>query len=319
MSCFKTNGTRCGFGLLFGLVLTHVASAVEPPITAVAFSSDGKSVVAASQSGVHVFSWPDLRRQRTIKATASNLHCLAFSPNGKYLAVGGGNPAEVGIVEVWSWPAGTSAAIWKEHTDSIRAIVWRDSSQLVSASMDHEIKLWNLTKKASLRTIKGHSRGVSSLCVLNKGQMLVSAADDQTVRVWDLATGKLVRSLSQHTRPIHALAPRPGQRALPMIASAAADRTIRFWQPTIGRMVRYVRLKSAPLSIAWSKDGAYMIAACDDGRIRVIDPATVAVANSIPAVRGWAYSLAVHSTDGSIVVGGQDGQLIRVVPKPERR
>ncbi|MCP4816985.1 MAG: hypothetical protein GY888_31100, partial [Planctomycetaceae bacterium] len=49
------------------------------------------------------------------------------------------------------------------------------------------------------------------------------------------------------------------------------------------------------------------------GRVRVIDPETVKVMQELPAVEGWAYSLAVHPSDGSLVVGGQNGQLRRVI------
>ena len=104
-----------------------------------------------------------------------------------------------------------------------------------------------------------------------------------------------------------------------MVASAAADHTIRFWQPTIGRMVRYVRLASAPLDIAWLHDGVRIVAACADGRVRVIDAETVEVTGDLPAVGRLAYSLAVHPTDGSVIVGGQGGELRRVVPRPPKR
>ena len=43
----------------------------------------------------------------------------------------------------------------------------------------------------------------------------------------------------------------------------------------------------------------------------MIDPLTVQVTGDIPALEGWAYSLAIHPTDGSVLVAGQDGQLRR--------
>ncbi|MCP3694450.1 MAG: hypothetical protein GY917_19770 [Planctomycetaceae bacterium] len=55
------------------------------------------------------------------------------------------------------------------------------------------------------------------------------------------------------------------------------------------------------------------MASCTDGQVRVIDPETVKVMHELPAVEGWAYSLAVHPTDGSLLVGGQNGQLRRVI------
>jgi len=97
-----------------------------------------------------------------------------------------------------------------------------------------------------------------------------------------------------------------------VVASGAADRTIRFWQPTIGRMVRYVRLQAEPLNIAWTTDGARILAACADGHVRVIDPVDAAVTEDLPAIDGWAYAIAVHPSDNSVAVGGTNGRLRRL-------
>ena len=42
---------------------------------------------------------------------------------------------------------------------------------------------------------------------------------------------------------------------------------------------------------------------------------SVEVTGEIHALNGWAYSLAVHPTDGSIVIGGPNAQVRRIVPK----
>ena len=289
--------------------------ATESPITAAAFSPDGKSVVAVSQSGLHVYSWPALNRQRTIKSSAANLHCVEFSPNGKHIAIGGGNPSEDGIVELLSWPAGESLTRFDDHSDSVRSVAWLNETRLLTASIDREIKLWDLEMPTNpILTLEGHSRSVHALCLLKDNKTLISAGIDQSVRVWDFKSGKLIRSMNQHIKPIHALAMRPGVDGLPMIASAAGDRTIRFWQPTIGRMVRYVRLDAEPLDIAWLSDGSRIVASCVDGRIRVVDPDEVKVTQTLHAMDGWAYTVAVHASDGSILVGGSNGHLGRVIP-----
>ena len=289
---------------------SSAAFATDPPITAVAFAPEGESVVAVSQSGVHVFSWPELKRQKVIDTAASNQHCLVFSPNGQHVAVGGGNPSEEGIAEIFSWPAGKSVTTLNEHDDSVLAIAWRDESRLLTTSIDRSIKVWDLQEKdMSLATYRGHSRNVSDLCLLRDGKTLVSAGDDHSVRVWDLGSGELTRTLNQHTAPIHTLAPRPTQNGLPMVASAAGDRTIRLWQPTIGRMVRYVRLEVEPLDIAWLNDGSHILAACVDGCVRVVNADEVRVTEKLVAIDGWAYAIAVHPSGDSVVVGGSDGQL----------
>ena len=289
---------------------------IMPPSTSLAFAPDGESVVACSQAGLHVYDWPKLNLQKAIKATALNIHHLAFSPSGDRLAVGGGNPAVEGIVEVFSWPEGKSLRILREHNDSVMALAWRDASALASASLDRSIILWDLQTGAPIQQFKGHSRGVSSLCFLNDKETMVSTGIDQNLRVWDLASGKLIRSMNNHTLPVPDLALRPSTTGLPMVASAGEDRTVRLWQPTIGRMVRFVRLKAEPLALAWLNDGSRIVAACADGHVRLIDPELVNVTQDLPAIDGWAYSLAVHPTDGSVVIGGPNGQVRRVIIDP---
>ena len=192
-------------------------------------------------------------------------------------------------------------------------MVWQDDVRLLSASIDREIKQWNLEEGANcILTLKGHSRSVDALCLVKNGKTLVSTGMDQSLRVWDMESGTLIRSMKQHTKPVHALAVRPTEGGLPMVASAASDRTIRFWQPTIGRMVRYAPLKSEPLNIVWTNDGARIAAACVDGHVRVIDPVEVTVTQDLPAIDGWAYAIAMHPKDRSVAVGGTDGQIRRI-------
>ena len=286
---------------------------VMPPITALVFSHDGKSVVACSQAGLYIYDWPTLNLQKTIAVKARNIHDLAFSPDGEQLAVAGGNPATAGIIEIFSWHEGKSLRILTEHRDSVTAVAWRDASSLASASLDRDIILWDLRTGTPVQRLKGHSRGVSSLCFLHDKQTLVSTGVDQNVRVWDLTTGELIRSLNNHTLPAHDLALRPNASGLPMVASVSDDRTVRLWQPTIGRMVKFARLKEAPLNVTWLNGGSRIAAACADGAIRLVDPDSVEVTGEIHALNGWAYALAVHPTDGSVVVGGSDAQIRRIV------
>ncbi|RKU31541.1 hypothetical protein C6497_01720 [Candidatus Poribacteria bacterium] len=288
---------------------------VMPPITSLAFTNDGKHLVAGSQVGLQIYEWHTLSLEKTISVTPRNIHDLAFSPDNKWLAVGGGNPSAEGIIEILSFPEGVSHKILRGHRDSVMTVTWRDASSLVSGSMDRDIILWNLSDGTEIRRFKGHSRGVSSLCFIQDKEQLVSTGIDQNVRVWNVTTGELIHSMNNHTHTVHNLALRPNATSLPMIASASDDRTVRLWQPTIGRMVKFARLNAVPLNVVWLNDGSKVIASCIDGNVRMIDPDSVEITDEILGIDGWAYSLNIHPTDNSIAIGGENGQIKRIAIK----
>lgn len=289
--------------------------ATEPPITALAFVPDGSAVLVGSQAGIDLHEWPSLKRRERIAAwdpSLGNLHDLAFANDDRRLAIAGGAPTVDGIVQVDQWPPTDSPRRLVGHGDCVMAIAWIDSKTLASAAMDHQIVLWDTETGQTKGLLSGHSKGVTALCLLAEHHLLVSAGMDQNLRVWDLRSGELLRSLHNHTLPVHALALRPGSDGIAMVASVSADKTVRLWQPSIGRMVRFIRLSCQPLAIAWLNDGSAIAAACDDGRVRVIDPDTVQIIQDLEAIDGWAYAISVHPQDGSMLVGGNDGQLKRL-------
>jgi WD40 repeat protein len=105
---------------------------------------------------------------------------------------------------------------------------------------------------------------------------------------------------------------RPPRDGLPLLASAGGDKTVRFWQPTIGRMVRFARLPSAPLAIDWTPDGERLLAACEDGHLRIIDADSAKVSHDVEAIDGWAY-VALCAPDGaSAFIAGEARQMRRI-------
>lgn len=300
----------------FLIVIALVAGelcAAEPPIIGLAFSPDGRQILAASQTGAQVFRWPSLQHERTIDVAFANLHCLAFSESGDRLAVGGGEPADLGIVEIREWPSGKKLASLEEHDDSVSAIQWVGNHRLLTASRDCMVKLWDLQQEPRLlKTFRGHSRSITDLLVLPGGKQFVSVGEDQSLRVWAIASGELIRSLSQHTKPINAIALSPAAGRLPLVATASADKTVRFWQPTIGRMVRYIRLDAQPLALAWLEQGERLAAACTDGSVKIIDPLNVEVLRERALVDGWAYAAEVPDDGNTLAVGGTGGALHRM-------
>lgn len=285
----------------------------KPPITALAISPNGKSLVVGSQAGLERRSWPALSRVKNIATELAHIHDLAFSPDGNLLAAAGGAPAESGAVEVYRWPSLELAYRCEPHTDVVYAVAWRaDSSRFAAASADTDVTEHDAATGKEIRRLQGHSRPVLTACYLPDGKHLITAGIDETLRIWN-RQGEIERTLSNHTAAVNQAALRPSTepQAQPVIASAGDDRTVRIWQPAVGRLMRFVRLDHIPNAIAWSADGAKIFAACSDGRVRTIDSETAEVQSTLDAIDGVAYSIAV-APDGRLAVGGSNGQVQRL-------
>ncbi|CBY00345.1 hypothetical protein LEMA_P014750.1 [Plenodomus lingam JN3] len=82
------------------------------------------------------------------------------------------------------------------HGAAVNAIQILDG-QIVSASGDRSVKVWDIRTGACTRTFSGHSKGIA--CVQFDGRRIVSGSSDETVRIFDRATGAEVACLNGHT------------------------------------------------------------------------------------------------------------------------
>ena len=283
------------------------------PVTALAFAPDGKSVVVATPHEVAELSWPGLSLLRKIPADVAHIHDVSFAPGGKQLAVAGGKPAEAGRVVLLSWPEGTAEQTLDVGRDVIYRGVWHPSGNVVFLPSADKAAYGVTLPGNKQIVLQEHSAAVTAATIVpDKDTLLLATAGrDQTIRIWDITKPeKSLRSFDNHTAAVHDLALRPAGDDSPlMIASAGADRTVRFWQPTIGRMVRFSRLASPPLAICWTADGEHVAAACQDGRVRIVELKTARPIADLPAVDGWAYSIVLAPDGKSVLVGGESGQL----------
>ena len=298
--------------LVGGFGCEHVlAQDRSPHLTSIAFSPDGNQVLAGSQAGVVLHDADSGAVTGKLESELENVHDLRFSPSGDLLAVGGGIPGESGQVELFDWPSGDLKKRLETNADLVYRVAFTvDGAQCLSGAADEVCAVYDIESDRITKRYTDHSRDVLAVVTLPDGQAAVTASRDETLRVWDLRSGESVRTLHNHSRDVHALALQPSRGGLPLLASASADLTVRFWQPTIGRMVRFARLPAQPLDIAWFDHGNQLIAACSDGKARVIDPVTVQVVNTIDVSRQSLFAVDSHPTrDRQVAIAGTRGLM----------
>ncbi|PWN32290.1 putative platelet-activating factor acetylhydrolase ib alpha subunit [Meira miltonrushii] len=143
-------------------------------------------------------------------------------------------------------------------------------SQVVSASDDAMIKVWDWETGDFEKTLKGHTKAVHDVDFDSKGNLLASCSSDMTIKVWDTNDDyKNTKTLFGHDHSVSAVKFMPGDDFL---VSAGRDRTIRIWDLKTGFCARTLIGHSDWVRwITPSEDGRLLASCSTDQTARIWD------------------------------------------------
>lgn len=251
----------------------HVATLTPQTshVSSVAFSPDGKLLVAGADEG-DVIVWDTATRELIgrMETHTPLVVSVAFSPDGRILASG----THVGTVTLWDVTSWQEVAVLEGHTRRVESVAFSpDGSLLASASWDATVRVWDATSWQEVAALDGHTDIVSSAAFSPDGRLLASSSRDRTVRLWDTSSWQEGARLAGHTDFIWTIAFSPCGRVL---ASGSLDGTVKLWdvesRSEISTLdageiggVRYIR------SVAFSPDGSTLAASSGHGRVDMWD------------------------------------------------
>ncbi len=262
-------------------------------IQSLRFNHDGTKLAAGSYQVVTVWDIPADRSSpigppKIFGSHVFRVLALDFSPDGRLLATGGGEPSRSGEIKIWNLADGALIrSLDSLHSDTVFGLRFSpDGTRLASGSADKFLKISRVDDGKELKSFEGHTHHVLAVDWSGDGKELVTGGADSVVKVWDFETGEQLRTLQAAGKQVTAVRWVPGK---PLVAGASGDSTVRYWNPTGNGNV--VRTFSGPtdyvFGVATSADGKTVAAGGADGNlflwngddgklIRKIEPAVVA-------------------------------------------
>jgi WD40 repeat protein len=242
----------------------HILRGHQLPVKHIALSPDGK-VLASGDEDETAIPENGIDRERTIRlwdvttgkelpthpsGQKNSLYGMAFSPDGKKLAVASGHaPLQV-------WEVATGRMLFTCEGKSISNFaVFSPDGRLLAGGI-YAIQLWDATTGREVVN-QNFLRGFSSLAFAPDSKIiaLTGLTDDSRIHFWDIAAGtEVIRVPGGHLEKITSLVSTPDGKTL---ITGSLDKTIRFWDARTGKELRVLR---------GHQNGIYALAMSPDGK-----------------------------------------------------
>jgi len=243
--------------------------------SSVALSTAGL-LATAGRSSVRVWRTSDWAE---VYSVPEHTAPIAFSPDGRYLAVTSPNG-----VHVYSSSDGKLVA---EIPNSMPPFAFSSRGDVIAVDSSQGIVLWDLDAAKALRVLE-NSQGTFNAPQVRDMKILVFSPDGHSIvaarntlrdgsifalEVWACATGEKVatmpvqRNLTEHSGVISALAFAPGGQ---LLASGSRDHSVRLWDLSTLQCVERLHGNSSEVwALAFAADGQGIISGAKDGTIRL--------------------------------------------------
>jgi WD40 repeat protein/uncharacterized caspase-like protein len=151
---------------------------------------------------------------------------LAFSPDGKMLAVGG-----VESKSNLDLAAMMNPATQKNQKKNSKAPDPQEMFKNMKIETSGQVTLWDVATGNQLGVLTGHGKGVTQIAFSRDGRLLASSSTDNTIRIWDVAARRELRTMTGHTANIDSMDFSPDAK---LLASASDDGGTFLWDTTTG-------------------------------------------------------------------------------------
>jgi WD40 repeat protein len=248
-------------------------------------------VVAVLAALVLVASVPDPAPARQTKSKTNltvigeqkleikrHVFVCAFSPDGKYLAVGEEN---VHLFDVTGKEAKPVAKFDSRVGFGLRCITFtRDGKHVVFGGSDHSVRAWSVDGKVETANQKSHRGDVLSIATSPDGKMVATGSNDQTAILWSIGPdGKLVeqtvlKAEDKFGGPVRSVAFAKNAKGMVLLTASSNGSLRAFTVGGVSKQISAVKAKNSlsDANLTPSPDGK-LLAISDRQNVHLINPA----------------------------------------------
>jgi WD40 repeat protein/serine/threonine protein kinase len=259
-------------------------------------------------------------------------HAVAFSPDGRWLASGGGGRFQTAAeVALWDLVTGKELRRFPAHARQIVQVAFSpDGRTLASAGEDNRVKLWDVSDVAApdgrlLHTLAGHDDGVHSMAFSPDGRQLATVGNVEvigpflnaaeahaksyaTVKLWEVASGKPLATWQ--TKVVSLLTFLPEGQLLTVTHHTPSGIRVAVCEQTTGKELRQLLPKAEGWYAAVSPNGT-RLALADKAEIKVWDLTREVLIRFLKGHTEKQTNGLAFSPDGQrLSSAGQDGTVL---------
>jgi WD40 repeat protein len=239
-------------------------------VVALAYSPDGRTLASASADGTaRLWDLNTGKLTATLQSPAARAYCVAFSPDGKSVAVGYGGPR--GLVQFWQLDPLRRRQAWVSDSTVTRSVAYHPGEELLAVAGDNwSVELWRLNELGGVTHLEVGRPGATSVAFSPDGRFIAAVTGrPASVRVWQ-THGGLYRTLRNPSDWGYAIAFSPDGKLL----AIGLERTVALWNPADYRPPHvWPAHAGAVLGVAFTPDGETLLTGGADGLVKLWDPA----------------------------------------------
>ncbi|KAK4844711.1 hypothetical protein QYF36_023546 [Acer negundo] len=241
----------------------------ESPVRTAKFIPNKNWFVCGSDDKfIRVYDYNTSEKVKDFKAHEDFIRCLAVHPTSPFVL----SSSDDKLIKLWDWEKDwVCTRIFEGHSHYVMQTAFspKDINTFASASLDGNVKVWNIDSSTEKFTWEAHSKGINCVnyFMVDDKLYLITGSDDYTAKVWDDETKSCMKILEGHTQNVTAACIHP---ELPIIITVSEDETVRIWDASTYRLEDTLNYGLERVwGIAYKKGSNEVAFGCDKGSVLV--------------------------------------------------